>query len=209
MDSDEFLNKIQHSFGQSLPGIGSHKLLAPGKRALERKEVVDIESYRDSAVAVVCYPYKGKVYSILIQRPNYVGNHSGQVSFPGGKKDLIDTTLEQTARRETFEEIGWQLGESNLIGGLTELFIPVSKFIVKPHLYYCDEIQEFKPDNREVQEIFQFPVELLKDERILKYTNIKISSNQLLKDVPYFEINKHIVWGATAIILSELKSMII
>lgn len=209
MDSNEFLDKIQHSFNQSLPGISSHKLLAPGKRALERNEVDDIASYRDSAVAVICYPYQGKVYSILIQRPDYTGNHGGQVSFPGGKKDLIDLSLEETARRETFEEIGWQLEESNLIGGLTELFIPVSKFIVKPHLYYCEEGQQFNPDTREVQEIFQFPVELLKDEQILKYTTIKISPNQLLKEVPYFEINNRIVWGATAIILSELKSMLV
>lgn len=208
MDSNEFLDKIQHAFNQSLPGINSHKLLLPGKRALERNEVEDIASYRDAAVAVICYPNQGEIHSILIQRPDYTGNHGGQVSFPGGKKDVIDSSLEQTARRETFEEIGWQMGESNLIGGLTELFIPVSKFIVKPHLYFCEEMQQFHPDAREVQEIFQFPVKILKEEKILKYTNIQISSNQLLKDVPYFEINNRIVWGATAIILSELKSML-
>ncbi|MCO5260601.1 MAG: CoA pyrophosphatase [Crocinitomicaceae bacterium] len=208
MQAEEFLNKINDSFQHPLPGIDAHRLLLTGKRALSRDEVNDIDTYKDSAVAVICFPKDKNIHCVLIQRPNYNGSHGGQVSFPGGKKEHTDSSLEYTARRETFEEIGWQLNENHLLGGLTELFIPVSQFTVKPHLYYCEQEQLYIPDKREVDQIFQFPIELLTDDSILKIKNIQTNNGLIIKDVPYFEINQHVVWGATAIILSELRAMI-
>jgi 8-oxo-dGTP pyrophosphatase MutT (NUDIX family) len=208
MKIDSFLHQIKQSLSNPLPGIESHKLLTPGKRPLVREEVPQLEEYRQSAVAVICFPIKDTIHSLLIQRPNYNGNHGGQISFPGGKMDLTDFSLEHTARRETFEEIGWKLSENNYLGKLTELFIPVSKFCVQPYLYFCEEMQPFHPDTREVEEIIYFPLEELKQEATIKNKNIRISSGLTLKDVPYFDIDKRVVWGATAIILSELREMI-
>ena len=206
MTPEQFLYKI--STNEQLPGIEAHQLMIPGKRALQRSEVENLHEYRDSAVAIVCYPIQNQVNCVLIQRPNYEGSHGGQISFPGGKKELSDGTLEQTARRETFEEIGWQLDSNNFICELTELFIPVSKFSVQPHLYFCEKPQLFVPNQREVDEILHFPVEILLNDAIIKHTDLQASSKIRLKNVPYFEINNRIVWGATAIILSELRAML-
>lgn len=208
MNPGQFLTCIQSSFTSSIPGIEAHKLLTPGKRPLTRDEIENTEEYRESAVAVICYPIEERVHSLLIQRPQYNGNHGGQISFPGGKAELTDNSLEHTARRETEEEIGWSLSDTDYLGKLTELFIPVSKFSVQPYLYFCREAQPFKLDEREVAGIIQFPLEDLKREAILKSTSIRISSGMKLKNVPYFDINQHVVWGATAIILSELREML-
>lgn len=208
MRPEQFLEQIRTSLHNPLPGIEAHKLLTPGKRPLIREEVPDIEKYRASAVAIVCYPVNNNVHSILIQRPDYNGNHGGQISLPGGKAELDDVTMEYTARRETEEEIGWKLSEEQYLGQLTELFIPVSKFSVQPFLYFCEKPQPFIPDAREVAQIIQFPVVDLKNESIVKTTTIRVSSGMNLKDVPYFDINNHVVWGATAIILSEFRELL-
>lgn len=208
MSPEQFLEQIRTSFHHPLPGIEAHKLLTPGKRPLTREEVPDIEEYRASAVAIVCYPIDNHVHTILIQRPDYNGNHGGQISLPGGKAELDDVTIEYTARRETTEEIGWKLSEEHYLGQLTELFIPVSKFSVQPFLYFCEKPQPFIPDAREVAKIIQFPVTDLKSESAVKTTTIRMSSGMSLKDVPYFDIDNHIVWGATAIILSEFRELL-
>lgn len=208
MKTDYFLEQIQRSLNTSLPGIEAHKLLTPGKRPLTRDEVPRLDEYRQSAVAVICFPIENIIHSILIQRPDYNGNHGGQISFPGGKRELTDRSLEQTARRETQEEIGWKLSEKNCLGKLTELFIPVSKFSVQPYLYFCEEIQPFHPDIREVEEVIHFPLEELKKETAIKSKSIRMTSGITLKEVPYFDLNQRVVWGATAIILSELREMI-
>lgn len=207
MSPEQFLKQIRTSFNNPLPGIEAHKLLTPGKRPLTREEVPDIEEYRASAVAIVCYPINNNVHAILIQRPDYNGNHGGQISLPGGKSELDDATIEYTARRETAEEIGWKLSEEHYLGQLTELFIPISKFSVQPFLYFCESPQPFIPDVREVAKIILFPVVDLKSESAVKTTTIRISSGMNLKDVPYFDIDNHVVWGATAIILSEFREL--
>lgn len=208
MQQQAFLERIRKAFLKELPGTDAHQLLTPGKRSLSRLEVPDIEEYRDSAVAIVCFPIDDEVHSILIQRPNYNGTHGGQISFPGGKMEVTDQTIEYTARRETQEEIGWKLNESNCLGKLTELFIPVSKFSVQPFLYYTESIQTFIPDEREVDEIIQFPVAKLQEDHIIKSTTIRLSTGINMKGVPYFDIENRIVWGATAIILSEFREML-
>jgi 8-oxo-dGTP pyrophosphatase MutT (NUDIX family) len=208
MTIDEFLKRTDTAFFKQLPGIEAHKRLAPQNRALTRDEVPDIDTYNPSAVAVVCFPVENQINTILIQRPPYDGSHGGQISFPGGKLEKSDPNLEYTARRETQEEIGWNLCEDNHLGALTELFIPVSRFTVTPHLYYCEKPQLYLPNDREVAEIIQFQLDDLKNESLIKHTNIPINKGVTLKNVPYFDIQQKVVWGATAIILSELKSML-
>lgn len=208
MQQQEFLERMHTAFSGELPGIKAHQLLTPGKRPLSRQEVENVDEYRDSAVAIVCFPINGVVHSLLIQRPDYNGTHGGQISFPGGKMETSDKNIEFTARRETQEEIGWKLDEIHCLGKLTELFIPVSKFSVQPFLYYTETIQKFILDEREVAEIIQFPVANLQENSIVKSTTIRLSTGINMKGVPYFDIENRIVWGATAIILSELREMI-
>lgn len=207
MTVKEFLSKITIALNQPLPGIKAHQLLTPGKRPLTREEVEDIENYRKSAVSIICYPENDVVNAILIQRPQYNGTHGGQISFPGGKVEEEDFSVEKAARREANEEIGWELNDEDFLGELTELFIPVSKFSVQPFLYFCKQPQQFIPDEREVAEIIHFPIKVLLDDATIKKTSLKMQSGINLKDVPYFDIDNRVVWGATAIILSELRAM--
>lgn len=208
MDVQIFLKHIQAAFSSPLPGPTAHQLLTPGKRPMMRMEVENIDEYRASAVAIVCFPKDNQVHVLLTQRPDYDGTHGGQISFPGGKKEQIDTNLEQTARRETFEEIGWTLTTEECMGEMTEIFIPLSRFSVQSYLYYTEQPQTYQLDPREVAEVIEFPLELLIDNSIIKSTNIRYATGLKLKNVPYFDINGKIVWGATAIVLSELKMMI-
>lgn len=208
MDIQRFLEQIQLAFSNPLPGPKAHELLTPGKRPMTRQEVENIDEYRASAVSIICFAKEDQINVILTQRPDYNGTHGGQISFPGGKIEDADDSLEHTARRETFEEIGWILNEKDCLGQMSEIFIPVSKFSVQPYLYFTDKAHDYKLDPREVVEVIEFPIDLLTDDNIIKLTDIRYSTGLTLKNVPYFSINDKVVWGATAIVLSELKMMI-
>ena len=145
---------------------------------------------------------------ILIQRPQYDGTHGGQVSFPGGKVDKVDDNLEATARRESFEEINLPFSAGELIGELSAVYIPVSNFMVQPFVFYIEELPELIPDEREVEDILHFDIELLRDDSILKKTDMTISKGFVQKNVPYFSIENKIVWGATSMILAEMKEVL-
>jgi 8-oxo-dGTP pyrophosphatase MutT (NUDIX family) len=134
--------------------------------------------------------------------------HSGQISFPGGKRDETDENLEFTARRECFEEVALPLGLGEMIHPLTEVFIPVSSFLVQPYIFYVETLPELIADEREVDSIFSFDIFSLLDESIIHRTSIQIGNGMTLKDMPYFNIHGRVVWGATAMILSELKILL-
>lgn len=204
MNYQFFIDKIKQANSRSLPGIEAHQEMTPKNRPLKRQDIDNIHEYRESAVAIVCYPKNNEIYSLVVQRPTYDGIHGGQISFPGGKMEQFDASFEETARRETFEEIGWRLDASELLLELTEMYIPVSRFIVHPYVYFTQE-QPFILDEREVDSIIEYPLEILLNPESRKTTHIKFANGMTLKDVPYFAIEEKIVWGATSIILNELK----
>jgi len=208
MKTIEILSKLENAFQSELPGINAHREMAPLNRLIDINLIPDITEYRKSAVSIVLYEHQNELRFILIQRPIYEGTHGGQISFPGGKQEEIDVDLEHTARRETFEEIGVQLNKNQLIGNLSTIVIPVSKFSVEPYLYLIEEQPIFTPDEREVASIIETPLlHLLHDEN-KKSKNIELSTGVKMKNVPYFELASKTVWGATALILNELKWML-
>lgn len=191
-----------------LPGESAHELMMPLKRQRSSVAKSQAVEYRESAVSIVLHPYQNQLRCILIQRPQYDGAHSGQVSFPGGKRDPEDVSLLDTAIRECREEIALRLHESQLIATLTEVFIPVSKFLVQPYVFFVENLSELIADEREVDEIFTFDTQLLLQPETRQMTNIRINSSLTLKDVPYFLIENRIVWGATALMLAEFKALL-
>lgn len=208
MKTIEILSKLENAFQTDLPGIKAHREMAPLNRPLDIHSIPDIDQYRKSAVSIVLYEHQNELRFVLIQRPIYEGTHGGQISFPGGKQEETDSDLEHTARRETFEEIGVQLNKNQLIGSLSTVVIPVSKFSVEPYLYIIEEKPIFTPDEREVAAIIETPLlHLLHDENI-KSKSIELSSGVKMKNVPYFELSSKTVWGATALILNELRWML-
>lgn len=208
MNHQQFINQLKKQI-TSLPGEEAHALLMPINRPFTSESLQNIDDYRKSAVAIILTPSENFFSSVLIQRSSYEGVHSSQVSFPGGKMESSDPNLVFTACRECAEEINLPLRETHLIGALSQVFIPVSNFLVQPYLFFVEEMPELKAEEREVAEIIHFDVSILKQEEILQKGDIRIGESLRRKDVPYFSIEDYKVWGATAMMLSELKEILL
>lgn len=197
-----------NSFSHSLPGEEAHFELMPINRPFSSEAIKKAQNYRESAVGIYIFPHQNSFHSVLIQRPSYEGVHSGQVSFPGGKKETGDSSIEFTARRESFEEIGIDLEVGELIGELTQVVIPVSQFIVQPFVYFLEEKPDFILDQREVADVIVFDLEKSLVFSEVQKSSIDLGNGIRRKDVPHFTIENKIVWGATGMILSELRETI-
>jgi 8-oxo-dGTP pyrophosphatase MutT (NUDIX family) len=132
MEHKTIRERIRLQLLEDLPGEHSHQKMSPLNRPLTSDALKNTSNYRESAVAIVLFESNNQIECILTQRPEYDGSHSGQVSFPGGKKEDTDEHLEATARRECKEEIGVELSLENYLGELSPVYIPVSRFLVLP-----------------------------------------------------------------------------
>lgn len=191
---------------ESLPGIHAQKVMMPVESTVERFDL-NRNDARLGGVMVLFYPKNGEVYLPLTQRHDYGGTHGGQVSFPGGKWEEGDPDLEFTALRETYEEIGVNKASIQVIGRLTDLYIPPSNFKVSPVVGYVKERPDFKIDPYEVKELIEVPLSLLLHKDTLKRKNIQVRGTYRL-DAPFFDIQGKVVWGATAMMLSELVAVV-
>lgn len=143
--------------------------------------------------------------TVLIQRTaNPHDRHSGQVSFPGGRWEPSDGSLEAVALREAHEEVGVSPLQVQLVGRLTELYIPVSNFLVHPFVGVLRGEAQLTPQPGEVEHILTPPVEhfLKPESRLVR--DLMIGPTVTMREVPYFDVEGRVVWGATAMILSEL-----
>jgi 8-oxo-dGTP pyrophosphatase MutT (NUDIX family) len=209
MHADIILEKLRRSFERPLPGEEAHKRMAPFNRTLSSEALKSAVNFKESAVAIICYPHESGVNCILTQRPFYEGAHSGQISFPGGKYEPTDLNSIYTACRECKEEIGVELSDTHHLGLLTEVFIPVSNFLVKPHLFFFDREPQFQPDAREVAEIITFSLTALTDETSISTMEWRFPNGMIQHDIPCFQFGSKKVWGATALILNELREIML
>jgi 8-oxo-dGTP pyrophosphatase MutT (NUDIX family) len=207
MNEDETIIRLERSLNTGLPGEKAHVAMLPLNRALTSVGLKEAEKVRKSAVGIILYPSTDGIDCILIQRPKYEGMHSDQMAFPGGKMDSDDLDLEYTARRECYEEIALPTSEGILLGELTKVYIPVSGFVIYPFIFHLDQVPVLAPDNREVAEIVTFPLlDILKTENV---GTMPINFPQGTRDVPCFNLANKQVWGATALILNELKEVLL
>jgi 8-oxo-dGTP pyrophosphatase MutT (NUDIX family) len=206
---EQIINNLKLVLQKNLPGQPAQQLMAPSTRPNIDLNAVDTKAYKPSAVMILfCQDEDDTWFLPLTQRFSYSGAHSGQISLPGGKFDKVDTNLEQTAIRECFEEIGIK-NNIEVIGRLTPLHIPVSGFIVEPYVgIYMKKQPEFKLQEREVKTMIKLRVSDLLNKNIIHRGSVDITNNNqgLSIDAPYFFVeNRYKVWGATAMILSELR----
>ena len=200
----EFFSKLSYF---PLPGKKAQLIAAPADRSKNiSKNAINLKRAKKAAVLIYCYPKKEKMYFSLIKRSNYIGVHSGQISFPGGKFDKNDSSLKETALRECGEELGITIDLKKDIFALTPLYIPPSNFIVTPYLAYENFYPKFNPDSREVALHMEISIEELNK---LKIEN-KFLRNEYGNEysIPCYIYKRHIIWGATAMILSEFKSLL-
>ncbi|WP_266204529.1 NUDIX hydrolase [Pontibacter kalidii] len=162
---------------------------------------------KESAVLILFYQDKDKIKLPLILRPVYVGVHSGQIGLPGGRKEKADADFYETALREAKEEIGINPADVTVIGHLSDLFVFASNHMVHPVVGYINHKPVFLTDPREVDQLIEVPLSTLLDKSIRGITNMVVSGNMEIS-APYFGVDGHTVWGATAMMLSELLSII-
>ncbi|NPA35272.1 MAG: CoA pyrophosphatase [Chlorobi bacterium] len=196
---------LKHLLSLPLPGEKAHKVMSSSKR-YTGKGTPDPEKAKKSSVFILLYKENGKWIIPMIKRPEYKGIHGGQISLPGGKFDESDTDLLQTAYRETYEEIGIEKDNIIFAGTLSALFIPNSNFIVIPQVGVLNKYPQFRPDEREVEKIVKFPLNILFDKsRVKTFTKVVRGTSVI---APYYDFNGNQIWGATAMILNEFAEII-
>jgi 8-oxo-dGTP pyrophosphatase MutT (NUDIX family) len=208
MDFQDFLKFVTKFPNIALPARNAHYKMAPQDRIESLKNVnIDDRNPKQAAVLMLLYPKNGKTTLVLIVRNTYKGVHSAQIAFPGGKYESDDENFQNTALRETYEEVGVDPQRINVIMPFTSLYIPVSNYLVNPFLGVSTEEIVFTPDKKEVAEIIELPLlDLLNDNLIVDFNLILSDASAVA--VPAFKIGQHMVWGATAMMLNELKEVI-
>ena len=204
---DSFAPKLRNAMQLPLPGEEAQYRMSPMGRPKRAAAMARIPNPKLSAVLVLFYPFEGHTHMVLMLRNAYPGVHSGQVSFPGGKKEEIDASLMMTALREAEEEVGVVPNSVEVLGQLTEVYIPPSGFLVEPYVALASDRPNFQPDPSEVQQLIEVPMhEFLHPEN---FTSRTIPwRNGMSITVPCYVLQGHIVWGATAMMLSEMQAII-
>jgi 8-oxo-dGTP pyrophosphatase MutT (NUDIX family) len=184
-----------------------HLAMLPVGRTLSSEALEKMDSHRESAVGIHCYKNHDAHYEILlIQRSEYQGKHSGQIAFPGGKMEIDDPDLVHTARRECFEEVGISMHEGDLIRSLSPVYIPVSNFKMTPYFFYHEKCPTLQLNEREVQQIIPLSLESLAHQLPIEHRTLEIEVNSLFtREVPGFSHGPHWIWGATALVLQQLR----
>ncbi len=191
---------------QPLPGSAAHEPLRATPAGLIKPKFEHTLPPKPGSVLILLHEDEGKIKFPLTKRPEYLGAHAGQVSLPGGKKEQGEDYI-QTALRECEEEIGIHRSEIKVIGRLSEFFVIPSNFTIAPVVAYITSKPEFIPQASEVVKILEGNIEdLIKDDAVQVKEIIAAKMFPML--APHFLIEDEIVWGATAMMLNELRMII-
>ena len=202
----DFVQKIEQRLGYPLPGWEAQLKMSPPYHENYRTPTKD---HKTACVLLLLFPKNNLWHISLIERSRKhpEDKHAGQIGFPGGKLDISDLSLEACALRETHEEIGVAQEKIKLIGRLSPLFVFVSNFMVHPFVGFCEESPVFNIHTEEVESLIEMPVLHFADDFNKSRTGIAVR-NMTLQNVPYYKVNDKILWGATAMIMSEWEHII-
>lgn len=205
----EFEKKIVKITKMQLPGETAQFKMAPMERLAELKRIAyKKNTAKRAGVMALFYPaIDNKTHLALILRKTYKGVHSAQIGFPGGKYEESDSSLQETALRETEEEVGVNRESVSVLKKLTEIYIPPSNFFVQPFVGIATETPQFILQDEEVEELIEVPLLHFMDDRIKTIQTLSTSYAKNI-EVPAFMLNKHLVWGATAMMLNEVREML-
>jgi len=209
MDFDLFSQRISKIKDLPLPGEASHFKMAPEIRVKWMQENKSVKKNPKMAgVMALFYPdLKSETKLLLILRKTYQGVHSNQIAFPGGKVERGDFDLSQTALRETHEEVGVPPDKIKIIKALSTVYIPPSNFEVQPYVGLMHESIRFVLQVSEVASLVEVPLfDFLDDSKVF---NQKLTTSYATNiEVPAFKLNGYTVWGATAMMMSEIKELL-
>lgn len=201
---EQFVTTLRERLRQELPSSAAHLRMMPSFRTAQM--LVPSKDAKESGVLILLYPAGDSVQLVLIQRTIDGGSHSGQIAFPGGRREALDIDLVATALRESQEEIDLQINEIEVLGMLSPLYINVSNFIVQPTIAVCNQMPRLKASEWEVDKILYVDLNNLFKNKTVEKIIIPSQSASIRLEAPVYKPEAHIVvWGATAMILSELE----
>lgn len=202
---------LKKSLLHQLTGNRSHQKMAPASRIDDveiAKSKGDFANARKSAVMILMYNEANRTKVIFIRRSFYVGIHAGQIAFPGGRFEIEDITLENTALREIEEEIGIKSNEINVLGRLSDIFVPASNFIISVFIGFLQQKPNYSPDHREVAEIIEIDLSEFFEHDVIREKVFLVPSATQSIMAPYYKVGNIELWGASAMVMSELIDMI-
>lgn len=207
MNFNEFQHIISKIKTAKLSGLEAQFKLAPMMRLKYDENYISNANPRKAGVLVLFYPNnKNETVFLLTLRASYKGTHSAQISFPGGKFEEEDKTLKKTALRETYEEVGVNENIISVFKEITNVYIPPSNFLVTPYLALTSQKPNFVK-NEEVETLIEVKLDDLLKNNAISTTNITTSYMSKV-EVPCFKLNNYIVWGATAMMLNEIRELL-
>lgn len=201
------LDDIRAALSSPLPGLSAHLKMAPQPRAGWDPTFTLPADCREGGVLILLYSRAEQLHLVLTRRTETVRSHKGQISLPGGKREGSESLLE-TALRETCEELGVPPNGTEIIGQLSTLYTPPSNYCIHPFVGHRPVAPAFSPDPVEVAEVLEVPLVTLLDPCMRKVEYWPDTRFESPRRVPFFDISGQVVWGATAMILSELVTLI-
>ncbi len=194
---------IKRELRKPLPGESSHRKMFPATRKPPDQSV----SFQKSSVLILLYPDNSLLTTVFMKRVEDNTPHSGQISFPGGRAERGDTSLQDTALRETQEELGVAASDIEIVGQLTPLQINVSNMEVIPFIGLFYQKPRFNPSSKEVDYLIEVRLRDLLNPRIIENKSLVSRDNKL--SIPFYNVGGNHIWGATAMILSEFLDILL
>ncbi len=196
------VENIKKALLEKLPGAASHKKMLLPNRALKAASNKK-STLKQSSVLLLLFIENNELTACLIKRPSHMKHHAGQIALPGGRIEKGETAVE-TALRETYEEIGIQPNEVEILGSLSEFYVEVSQFQIQPFVGWLNKKPEFKINSNEVEKTILFPIKNFK----APFNEIELITVSGKLKVPCIKFDGEIIWGATAMILSEFADIL-
>lgn len=203
---ENLITYLSEALAGPLPGVDAHRKMLPTELPDDILSHPQ-EDAKLSSILILIYPYNSIPYTIFIKRQVYEGVHSGQISFPGGRQEPDDIDLAYTALREAYEEVGVEMTQVTLLGKLSALYVERSNHLVYPYVGVLKNLGTLYPNEREVQKIICSPVLDLSKQQSKHFFTLK--RNGMEYQMPYYDLQGEVLWGATAMIVSELNELLV
>jgi 8-oxo-dGTP pyrophosphatase MutT (NUDIX family) len=199
------IEKLQLALAQPLPGLAAIMEMVPSYRRADLERYLTPPTCRHASALILLYPHNGDWHLPLTRRTESVETHKGQISLPGGAQEANET-LQQTALREAYEEIGVNPAQVAVLGGLSPIYIPPSNFCLHPFVAHTPRRPDFQIVPAEVAELIEAPLAVLLDPANRHEEDWVIQAQT--RRIAFYQVDSHKVWGATAMALAEFLAVV-